>query len=193
MNKKLMAAALAAVAAFAAPAQASPIALAADGAWNGFTVDNLAAADFGTGWIDFADGSPLSFTFTVGAGQRGLLTVVDAGFAGDTFSITNFGAAFGATSSVPVGSIAALAKDFDAAFADPAYSRGVFTLQAGSYAISGSLLQSVLDGGVALDSTEGAVRLSLSAIPEPSNPALLLGGLGALALVARRRRSDATA
>jgi hypothetical protein len=188
MNKQLMAAALAAATLIAAPAHATSVALPADGSWNEFNVDSFIAADFGTGWIDSADGSPLSFTFTIGAGSHGTLTVVDAGFAGDTFSLTNFGSAFGATSSVATGTTdGALVFDFDAALADPAYSHGVFTLNAGTYSIGGSLLQSVLDSGVDLDATNGAVRLSVSAIPEPSSPLLMLGGLAAVALLARRR------
>ena len=190
MNKQLMALALAATAVIAAPAQATTVALATDGSWNEFNVDDMIAADFGNGWIDDADGSALSFTFTVGAGQVGRLTVVDAGFAGDTFTLTNFGTTLGTTSGVAAGTTdGATQFDFDAALADPAYSRGVFTLGAGSYSISGSLLQSVLDDGVALDATNGALRVSLSAIPEPSDTALMLGGLAVVALLARRRRA----
>ena len=189
MNKQLMAAAFAA-AVIAAPAQATTVALAGDGSWNEFNVDSFIATDFGTGWIDSADGSPLSFTFTIAAGSHGTLTVVDAGFAGDTFSVTNFGSALGATSGVATGTTdGALVFDFDDALANPAYSRGVFNLNAGTYSIGGSLLQSVLDSGLALDATNGAVRLSISAIPEPSSTALMFGGLAAAALLVRRRKS----
>ena len=192
MNKQLMAAALAA-AVIAAPAQATTVALAADGTWNGFDVDNFIAADFGTGWIDNTDGSAENFTFTIAAGQVGTLTVLDAGYAGDTFSVTNFGSALGVTSSVPVGTYdGSESVDFDDAFKDPSFSRGVFQLQAGSYSISGSLLQSVQFGGFDLDATTGAVRLSLSAIPEPSSTALMFAGLAAVALLARRRKSTPT-
>jgi hypothetical protein len=193
MNKQLLAVAFAA-AVIAAPAHATTVALPADGSWSEFDVDSFAAADFGTGWMDNTNGSALNFTFTIAAGSVGKLTVVDAGFAGDTFSVTNFGSALGTTSPVATGTTdGALVLDFDAALADPAYSRGVFTLKAGSYSIGGSLLQSVLDSGVALDATSGAVRLSVSAIPEPSSAALLFGGLAAVALLARRRRSGKSA
>ena len=189
MNKPLLCGALALAAALAAPAHASTVALAADGQWNEFDIDSFAAPAFGTGWIDNTDGSPLTFTFTIAAGQAARLTVVDAGFAGDTFTVTNFGAALGTTSSVATGTTAAdPIFDFDAAYASPSFSHGVFTLGAGSYAISGWLLQSVLDdSGQALDATSGAVRLS--AIPEATNAALLLAGLGALGLIARRRQA----
>jgi hypothetical protein len=192
MKQQLMAVALAAVVAFAAPAQATSVAMTTDGSWNEFAIDSLVAADFGTGWIADTDGSPLSFTFTIAAGSRGTLTVVDAGYAGDTFTLRNFGATLGSTSSVPAGSTdGGLEFDFAQALANPAYSHGVFELQAGSYSISGSLLQSVFDSAALtdLDATNGAVRLALSPIPEPSSTALLLGGLAAVALIARRRKS----
>jgi PEP-CTERM motif len=189
MNKQLMAAALAAAAVIAIPAHATNVALAANGAWNEFNVDSFLAQNGGTGWIDedyAADDSALNFTFTIAQGMHGTLTVVDAGFAGDTFSVTNFGNAIGATSGVPMGTSSSPVEfDFDAALANPAYSHGVFTLAAGTYSISGSLLQSV-DGN--LDATNGAVRLSVSTVPEPASSALMLGGFAALALLARRRK-----
>jgi hypothetical protein len=189
MNKQLMVAALAAAALIAAPAHATNVALAADGHWNEFNVDSFLAQSGGTGWIDedyAADNSALSFTFTIGQGMHGTLTVVDAGFAGDTFSVANFGNTIGATSGVAAGTSSGPTEfDFDAALANPAYSQGVFTLGAGTYSISGSLLQSV-DGD--LDATNGAVRLSVSAVPEPASSALMLGGFAALALLARRRK-----
>lgn len=192
MNKQLMAVALAAAAVIAAPAQATTVALAGDGSWNDFNVDSFIAADFGNGWIDNTDGSALNFTFTIAAGRVGTLTVVDAEYAGDTFSVTNFGSALGATSSVPVGTYDPSAdpvSDFDKALADTSFSRGVFQLQAGSYSIGGSLLQSLQLDGFDLDATTGAVRLTTSAIPEPSSTALMFGGLAAVALLARRRKS----
>lgn len=191
MNKQLIAAALAVAAALTAPAHASTVALAADGGWNEFTVDASVPPAHADGWIDYSDdNSPLSFAFTIAAGYTGTLTVVDAGFAGDTFTITNFGATLGQTSGVAVGNVEGNVEfDFDAALANAAYSRGVFTLGAGSYQISGSLLQSVFDdiAGVDLDATNGAVRLAVSSVPEPSSLLLSLGGLAAVAALARRR------
>ncbi|MBC7663628.1 MAG: hypothetical protein H7276_07500 [Caulobacter sp.] len=193
MNKHMMAAALAVAAAIAAPAHATTVALPADGSWHEFNVDAAAPPANGTGWIDYADGSPLSFQFTIAAGTTGTLSVVDAGFAGDTFTINNFGATLGRTSSVAIGNVEGNVEfDFDAAFGNAAYSHGVFTLGAGTYDISGSLLQSVQDdiAGTDLDATNGALRLSVSSVPGPSGIALSLGGLAAVALVARRRRPN---
>ena len=189
MNKQLMAAALAA-AVIAIPAHATSVALAADGSWNEFDIDAMLSSDGGNGWIDEAyagDDSALTFTFTIAAGSHGTLTVVDTGFAGDTFTITNGGAVLGTTSSVAAGTSAgALVFDANDALANPAYSNGVFTLGAGTYSIGGVLLQSV-DGD--LDATSGAVRLSVSAIPEPANATLMIAGLAAVAALARRRKS----
>ena len=170
-------------------AHATDVPLAADGRWSAFTVDDFVGPSFDKRWIDFADGSALGFSFNVPAGMVGLLTVVDAGFAGDTFSVSDAGAALGATSGVPASTVdGAVALDFDGAFADPAFSRGVFTLSAGAHRITGRLEQSVSDGGVPLDATEGAVRLTLAAaVPEPSTTAMLIAGLGVVGFVARRR------
>ena len=185
MNKHLMAAAIAA-AVIAPAAHATTVALPGDASWAEFDVDASIARDFGNGWIDTNDGSALNFTFTVAPGMHGVLTVVDAGFAGDTFTITDSGNVIGTTSSVSEGQpVGATVLDFDDALANPAYSRGVFTLAPGSYSISGSLLQSVFGEGA----TSGGVRLAVSAIPEPAGPTLLLAGLGVVGLMARRRKS----
>jgi MYXO-CTERM domain-containing protein len=190
MNKHLMAAAIAAAAAFAAPAHATSVALAADGSWNEFDVDAQLAPGGGNGWIDevyAGDDSALTFTFTIAAGSQGTLTIVDTGFAGDTFKITNGAAFFGTTSPVAAGtSFGPVVFDADEALANPAYSNGVLTLGAGTYSIGGALLQSV-DGN--LDATSGALRLSVSSIPEPADAALLVAGLAAVAALARRRQS----
>ena len=198
-------AACALIAAFAAPAYATDIALATNaaqvgyGAWQEFNVSDTDALDHGVGWIDFANsnstsfGSPLSFTFTIAAGEVGSFTVVDGSFAGDTFKLTNFGSDIGATSAVAptvYSSAPDTGNNFDAALTNPAFSSTVLTFGAGSYSISGRLDQSVtMDGVSPLNATLGAVRLTVAPIPEPSTYALLLGGLGLVGLLARRRRA----
>jgi hypothetical protein len=190
MNKHLMAAAIAA-AMIAPAAHATTVALPGNNSWAEFDVDAVNAQDFGNGWIDTNNGSALDFTFTVAPGLHGVLTVVDAGFAGDSFTITNFGNVIGTTSSVPAGQpVGATVLDYDDALANPSYSRGVFTLAPGSYSISGSLLQSVFgDEGA----TSGGLRLSVTAVPEPANAALMFAGAAALALLARRRKAGRSA
>ena len=183
-------------AATADPVRAAEVALAADGVWRPFSVDSLLAPPTAPlGWIDDA-GMPLAFTFAIAAGQSGTLTIVDAAIAGDTFAISNFGSTFATTSSVPVGSFEAstdVGLDYDAALADPSFSRGVFTLAPGSYRIGGSLLQSVTLSGVPLEATAGALRLGLApvaAIPEPETAAMLLAGLLVIGNLVRRRGLD---
>lgn len=177
-------------------AQASSVNLAANEQWQIFGVDSFASLSGGNEWIDNADtnapgyGSQLSFTFTIAAGFQGTLTVVDANLAGDTFNVLSNGNLLGATSSVPVqqyDTAPDVGYDFDAALANNAFSRGVFTLGAGSYSISGVLVQSLLLGSDPLNATAGALKLSVSAVPEPSSALLALAALGVTCLVYRRR------
>lgn len=187
--------ALALFAAFTMPARAGDVALTPDGQWKEFLVDRDLAQNFGVGWVDANDAySALAFTFTIGAGSTGVLTVVDAGFAGDTYRITNFGTetGFGSTSRVPTAAYdpsGAAIVDFDLALAAPSFSRGVFSFGAGSYRISGSLDQSVAFEGLPLNATIGGIRLTtVTPIPEPATGAMLAAGLGLVAALVRRRR-----
>lgn len=197
----LKSALLAALSTLALAANATSTPLAADGQWQAFGVDSFAAVSGGTEWIDNNDtnasgyGTALDFTFTIGAGFVGQLTVVDASMAGDVFHVFNHGSLLGATSSVPVqlyGSAPDIGDDHDAALLNSAFSRGVFTLGAGHYSISGVLAQSLmLDDGAGglspIDATSGALKLSVSAVPEPSTLVFAVLGLGWL--VSSRRTS----
>lgn len=184
-------------------AQATSVNLAANDQWQAFGVDSFSSLSSGTEWIDNSDsnaagfGTPLSFTFTIGAGFVGQLTVVDASMAGDTFNVFGNGQLLGATSGVPVqvyGSAPDVGYDYDAALLNSAFSRGVFTLGAGSYSVTGALAQSLMiDDGMGglspLNATAGALKLSVSAVPEPSSLALVLAALGVTWLVSRRTAS----
>jgi hypothetical protein len=173
------------LAAFAPHAQAAS--LSADSQWVPFDIDELSALSGGLGWIDLSSGAALSFSFHIAAGYQGTLTVVDGGFAGDRFRLTDGQAVLGDTGQPATSYPDSIALDFDAALADARYSSASFTLGAGSHAVSGYLLQSVMVEGAALNATVGAVRLSVSAVPEPATLASLLAGLSLLTLVLRRR------
>lgn len=185
------------LAATVAPAGATTVSLAADGQWVGFNVNDLDAVSQGVEWVDNANslspgfGSPLSFAFTVAAGFTGYLSVVDAGFSGDTFSIRNQGSLLGLTSTVPVASFDTAVDrglDYAAAFADRAnFSSSTFALGAGSYLITGSLAQSLLFDGLPLNATAGALNLTMAPVPEPATLAAMLLGLGLVAGAVRRR------
>jgi hypothetical protein len=136
-------------------------------------------------WIDINDGSKLSFTFTIHAGEIGHLTVVDGAFSGDVFSVTSNGSALTNTSAATDSYPHSIGLDFDAALMTSGFSQGTYTFTAGSYEVTGALARSALDDtGTALNSTVGAVQLQ---IPEPTSLALLLAAGGAMTLAGRRR------
>jgi len=168
-------------------AGASHAAVLTEGQWAPFDVDESTALSFGLEWIDITTGSPLSFDFTIAAGYRGVLTVVDAGFAGDRFRVSDGGNLVGNTLPAVQSYPTSVGLDFDAALANPSYSRGVFEFGAGSHSVTGLLIESVTVDGVALNATVGGVQLSVSAVPEPTTLASLAAGLGLLALALRRR------
>ena len=165
----------------AGAAHAGPV--TADGAWNSFDVDPLSASSAGFEWIAL-DGSAISFDITLAGPAQ--LKVIDGGFAGDRFEVFDNGVSMGLTSAGANSYPISVGLDFGTAWADAAYSRGIFTLGAGLHSISGVLVDSALDDtGARIDATVGA--LSISSVPEPTTPALMLAGLAGLALVARRR------
>ena len=181
------AAAAVAIIAVSLAAHATTTALSTPGQWYEFDVADGLSQSFGTEWIDYVDGSALSFTFSIAAPAQ--LRVVDAGFAGDTFSISLNGAAYTTSAVAPVvyaQSTPNVGLNFDAAWADPTYSRGTWLLSApGTYTLTGSLAQSVTDANGPLNATVGAVMLA--PVPEPTTWALLVAGLAVLGFAARRR------
>lgn len=123
-------------------AQASTVDLIVDGGWQLFNVDDTTAQSGGLEWIDSADGPLLTFNVTLA--QPAFLQVVDGGFAGDQFQVSDNGVALG-LASTPVNSYpASLAVDFDAAWADANWSRATYLWVPGAHAITGLLTLSVL-------------------------------------------------
>lgn len=184
MRTSLIATALA----LAALAPAHAASLPADGTWAGFIVDgNL--PPYSLNWVDDNSG-PLSFEFTVAAGYVATLTVVDAGFSGDRFAVYDGATLLGQTGAAVNGDVSGpTVLSFDDALADSAFSRDVFTLGAGSHAITGWLSASTTDAIGPLNATLGGVRLTVSPVPEPATVATLLLGLGLGLLAAARRRA----
>jgi hypothetical protein len=184
MRSTLLAAALALAALSVAQADTLP----SDGSWAGFTVDaNLAPYSFG--WQDDL-GVPLSFSVTIAAGQVGTLTVVDTGFSGDRFHIYDGAQLLGSTGTAVNGDAnGAITFDADAALANTDFSRGSFTLGAGTHVISGLMFQSTTDAFGPLNATIGGVKLTVSPVPEPASYATLLIGLGLVLGTLRRRNA----
>lgn len=172
--------------------QAHAAPLTANSGWTTFDVDSFVASSGGLEWIDNSTYAPLIFNFNIAAGQLGTLTVVDAGFAGDTYNVFNGLVALGTTSAVPVteynNAPLNAGLDYSAAFADHAnFSYATYNLAAGTYAIKGWLNQSVTIDGNPLNASVGALRLDVSPVPEPETAAMLLVGLGLIGATLRRR------
>jgi hypothetical protein len=170
-----------------AQASATTVDLTADGLWHEFDVDSLSAISGGLEWIDYTDGSALSFHINNSAAM--LLTVVDAGFAGDTFSITDNGVALGTTSAAGSNYPTSIGLDFDAALASPLYSKGSFLLAPGSHTITGALLTSAVSEFGDIDATVGGVTLQAAPVPEPAQWATLIAGLFMFSFAQRARNS----
>jgi hypothetical protein len=154
--------------------------------WVEFSVSKDLTGDLG--WANF-DGQALSFDFTVAEGFVATLSVVDAGWSGDRFTVTNQGQEIGTTSVSVNGDLNTQPiVDFDQAFANNDFSRGVYTLGAGQHSISGLLSTSLVHPDLGpLNATIGAVRLQVSAVPEPASVATLLAGLSLLTVMLRRK------
>lgn len=178
--------------------QAAIVPLTTDGQWNSFGVDDQVGPNYGLSWIETETlsanyGSVLEYQFTIPSGNLGTLTVVDAGFAGDRFVLANGGSVFSSTSVVPVtdySTAADVGNDFNAAFSNSTdFSQIVYTLSAGTYTVSGSLIQSVEISGAPLNATIGAVKVDVTPVPLPPAIFSLLSGLGALGFFKRRRNA----
>ena len=187
-NRDLLAAGLLSMAVMG-NAYATDVTLAPTGTWaEFFVVDpayNLGNSDLS--WVDINDYSKISFNFTVAAGFSATVTVVDGGFSGDVFSVASNGGPLQNTSAA-VNSYPNPAVDYDQALANTNFSRGVYSFGAGTYAITGALLTSAVDGdSQPLNATVGAIKLEIAPVPEMSTLAMVMAGLGFVGLLARRR------
>ncbi len=164
--------------------QAGAVVLNADAQWHAFDVDSSVAVSGNLEWIDL-DGNALSFDVTLS--EPAYLKVVDAGFAGDRFQVFDNGILLGLTSAAGNSYPDSVGLDFDQAWADSGYSRGMFLLGAGNHSISGLLGLSALDDASnELNASVGAV--SLTAVPLPAAAGLYAAGAALLGLLSRRRQ-----
>ena len=182
--RQLVAASVMALAAFSPLSQAAS--LPSDNQWALFDIDEQSAQSGDLDWIDIGDGSALVYTFSIAAGFQGALTVVDGGFSGDRFLVIDGNTVLGRTSLPSASYPHSIGLDFDAALADSRYSRASYVLGAGNHAITGFLIRSAVAEGAVLNATVGALRLSVSPVPEPATLAALLAGLSLLSVVLRR-------
>ena len=174
---------------FIAQAQATTISLSADNTWNEFNVDDFASTSGGVEWIDANDsnspsyGSALTYQFTVAHGFTGLLSVVDAGNAGDRFKVYNNGQSIGLTSNISTSSD--YSNNFNNNLVNTNFSNGIFLLSEGTYNITGALFST----SQAFNSTNGALKLEVTAVPVPAAFVLMFSSLSFLGFIGRRRRA----
>lgn len=166
-------------------AQAASSALPTDGSWTEILMDD-GLPPYTSAWVTADDSgasyAAASYSVTIAAGFQGRLTVVDTAYAGDRFEVRDNGKLLGQTGAAVVDGGFTKFADADAALADASYSRGQFTLSAGSHLLTGALL----DGGV-FGATTGALKLEVSPVPEPATALSLLAGLGLIGATLRRR------
>ncbi|MES2821985.1 MAG: VPLPA-CTERM sorting domain-containing protein [Pseudomonadota bacterium] len=173
-----------------AQVHASTVALDANGQWNEFNVDDFSSASQGVEWIDVTDsntsefGSALTYQFTIANGFTGLLSVVDASFAGDRFEIFNNNQSLGLTSDTANNS--AYSNNFASNLTNVNFSSAFFTLGEGTYNISGALFSTLQP----FNATNGAIKLEVTAVPLPSTFGLMLTSVGLLAFMRRRARAQ---
>jgi len=185
VNKKIATLVIALAASIASQAQASTVEVT-DSAWHTFDVDPLTASSTGLEWIDINDGSSLDFKFTLTSAA--ILTVIDGGFSGDRYQVSDNGSVLGTTSIAPNSAPNSVGLNFDAALASGTYSTASFLLAAGEHDLTGLLALSALDeNNQPFDASVGALRLQ--PVPLPGAALLFLSGSGLLSLLGRRRRT----
>lgn len=124
-----------------------------------------------------APDGPWTFTLTSAA----TLFVLDLFLSVDQFELFNSGSSLGLTSAPTSGG--GCDKDITCAIGNLDYSRGSFALAAGDYSITGIQRQGVAGAG--------AFIVETAAVPVPAAGVLLVGALGMLGAVRRRKSRKA--
>lgn len=120
---------------------------------------------------------PSAFIFTVGEAGADL-QVGDAGFAGDSFQVFNFGESIGTTSQVATDDTVFIATA-DEAFNNPLFSSGTFPLTEGDQNITLTPITSPFGEGT------GFVRFDPRDVPEPLT---IVGSMVAIGMGAMLKR-----
>ncbi|MBV8684696.1 MAG: PEP-CTERM sorting domain-containing protein [Caulobacteraceae bacterium] len=175
-------AALAALGAISAPAQADNI---KTGIWYAFGFTTTGTALFGPGYA--AGTSPNgvlapSAPWTITLSKPTTMVVTDVEESGDQFTLYDNGVLLG-TTSTPVPYAQNVGECISCALASSNFSHGYFTLPAGVNVITGTF-----DGVVGNGDGDFAIG-----VPEPATWALMLIGFGGLGMALRSRRRTALA
>ena len=150
----------------------------------------------GAFWFSTTSAPPAFFFGGVGSfNVEGPFTFASAGAVnvfvtddfskGDRFEVFDFGVSQGLTSAVATAAAGEVGPA--AAFLDPTYSHGVFTLAAGAHSITIQAVDSPFGGGRAYIMVQPVVPLPGSALMGLGT----LGGLGLVGALRRRRRAIA--
>ncbi|MEC9434874.1 MAG: hypothetical protein VYD87_18375 [Pseudomonadota bacterium] len=169
----------------AGQAQATPVAL---DTWYTFGFSGAGSSlSSGSGYALGTNPSALAapdpaWTFLLPSGG-GTLTVVDLFISSDRFMLFDFGSGIGSTGSFVEGG--SCDSDISCALADSRYSRGVFSLGAGSHSITGQQTEGAGGAAAFMVSASGGAPVPLPAAfgLQAGVAALLAGG----ALLRRRR------
>ncbi len=161
------------------------------GNWYLFDVDEVVSLSGGTEWIDAqndellgysGDGSALTFSFSLT--NSALLNLVDAGLAGDVFTLLINGINY-TSSTVAASSAAYVGIDLDAAWVASEFSRLSVLLAPGDYTVTGFLKQSAADEyGSPYLATVGGLKI----VDVDESGIFALFGIGAFMLLFNRQK-----